>query len=495
MTDHHHRSDPKQINTKLNNYPSFQPLTPYTFHLINYTTTNSTMEYLTEQVMQTQLFTIATETDGLTLNPALIQIECVGHPSTIILVECCHLPKPHSHLFNQISRLFLSIFEPAKEIQGWGDLSIALKPFIGYDLFSMSNIQHTHFSDVQQLFREWYNGIFPHSEGCCPSEVSILGEDFIYLHPTNSDRNLSFIAKQYDYLSCSCPHRPCKNPNDNWSLHAAVQATFQEFLDDAHSLAPWGRALGFVSDIFIPKRLVGEQRSMEIAKEKEYRRQLMEYAARICLSITKLSVAIRYRWSKHDLERHIQSTHFQANPSAISNTESSTASRDPIIPNTNDTITNHKPISDGHTIDGVNATTTVSIVPSSSDAQPEIHNGQILSKKKKKRRSVQARIKRHEKKRAVQRAHKSACCLNRTVYHDFKKEQIEQILDQLQIRRRRCHIGQNYLLSIYCYSPTDKIRYDDLLGDQYFTRFHYDQVFNSTSFLSQMDHLLPDACE
>jgi hypothetical protein len=495
MTDHQHQSDSNQTNTKLNNYPSFQPLTPYRSHLINQITTYSTMEYLIEQVKQTQLFTIATQTDCLTIHPALIHIECVGNPSMIILVECCHLPKPDSYLFNQISRLFLSIFEPNKVIQGWGDLSVALKPFIKFNLFSISNIEHTHLSDVQQLFRKWYNELFPHSEGCRPSEVSIISDDSIYLHPTDSDRNFSSITKQYDYLSCSCPHRPCKNPNENWSLHAAVQATFQEFLDDAHSLAPWDDALSFVSDISIPKRLVGEQRSMEIAKEKEYRRKLMEYAVRICLSITKLSVAIRHRWSKHDLERHIQSTHFQVNPSVISNTESSTASRDPIIATTNDTMTNHKPISDGHTIDGVNAATTVSIVPSSSDAQLEIHNGQILSKKKKKRRSVQARIKHHGKKRAVQRAHQSARCLNRTVYHDFKKEQIEQILDQLQIRRRRCYIGQNYLLSIYCYSPTDKIRYDDLLDDQYFTRFHYDQVFNSTSFSSQMDHLLPDACQ
>jgi hypothetical protein len=415
MTDHHHRSDQKQANTELNNYLLFQFLTPYTIHLINHTTTNTTMAYLIEKVMHTQLFTIATETDCLTNKPALIHIECVGHPSTIMLVECWHLPEPHSYLFNQISRLFLSILEPTKEIQGWGDSSIALKPFVRFNLFSMSNIQHTHFSDVQQLFRKWYNEIFPHSEGCCPSAVSILGENFIYLHPTDSDLNLSSAAEQYDYLSCSCSHRPYKNPNDNWSLHVAMQVTFQEFLDDKCTSSPWGLGLGFILNRYVPKYLVGEQRSMEIGKQKEYRRHLIEYATLICLSITKLSGAIRHRWSKYDLEHHIQSTHVQTNPPAVFNTESSTTSPDPIILTTNHTTSDCKPISDDDIMDVINAATSVSIVPPLRDEEPEIPKQQILTKKKKKRRSHH----RHRRRIPATRAHQQDFHIIREVYRRF----------------------------------------------------------------------------
>jgi hypothetical protein len=491
MIDHHHRFDQKQTNTELNNYPPLQSLTPYTIHLINHTTTNTTIAYLIEKVMHTQLFTIATETDCLTNKPALIHIECVGHPSTIILVECWYLPEPHLRLFKQISRLFLSIFEPTKEIQGWGDLSIALKPFVRFNLFSMSNIQHTHFSDVQQLFREWYNEIFPHSEGCCPSEVPILGLDFICLHPTDSELNLSSVTEQYDYLSCICSHRPYKNPNDNWSLHVAMQVTFQEFLDDKCTSSPWGLGLGFILNGYIPNYLVGEQRSMKISKEKEYRRHLIEYAALICLSITKLSVAIHHQWSKHDLEHHIQSTHVQANPPAVLNTESSTTSLDPTVLTTGYTTSDYEPISNDDIIDVTNAATSVSIVPSLRDEEPELPKQQILTKKNKKRHSH------HHRKRRIPatRAHQQDFHIIREVYRRFNIQQIEQILNELQIPRQYCYFEQHRQLHIVCHSPTDKIRYNDLLDDQYFTKFHYDQVFGSTSLSSQIDHILSDICQ
>ena len=486
MAGLHQQSYLKQTNAKLNNYPSLQSLTPHTTHLINHTTTNSTMEHLIEQVVQTQLFTIATEIDCLTNKPALIQIECVGRPSTIILIECWHLPERHAHLFNQISRLFLSIFEPTKEIQSWGDLSIALKPFVRFNLFSMSNIQDIHFSDVQQMFQEWYNGIFPHAEGCGPSAISILDNDSIYLHPTDSDRNLSSITEQYDYLSCSCSHRPYKNPNDNWSLHAAVKTTFQEFLDDTPTSSPWGLGLGFILDVFIPKHLVGKQRSTEIAKEKEYRRYLVEYATLICLSITKLSVGIRRRWSRQDLERYIQSTHVQAKPPAISNTEFSSSQS-----STNDTNIDDKSHSDGYTIDTAVSASIVSPLPNERLEAPK---EQMLSMKEAKQQPSESVRRHRQKRRAAQRVRRKATRIICLLHDEFKIEQVEQILDELQISRRYCNIRGSRVLHIVCNSPTDKIRYNDLLGDQYFTKSHYDQVFGSRSLSSQMDHLLPEAC-
>ena len=487
---HHHRSYPKQIHNL-----SLKSSSAYTTHLINYTTTNSTMEHLIKQVIQTQLFTIATENDCLTNMPALIQIECVSQTSTIILIECWHLPKPHSRTFSQISLLFRSIFKSSNEIQGWGDLSIALKPFVKFNLFSLSNIQDTHFADVQQSFREWYNRNFPHSEGCRPSEGSLDGEEFIYLHPTDSDRNLSSLTEQYDYLPCSCSHRPYKNPDDNWSLHAAVQATFQKNLDNKMTSSHWGLGLGFILDLFIPKHLDGKQRFMQTAKEKEYRRHLIEYAAHICISITKLSVAIRHRWSKQDIERHIQSTHIQANPPGIFNTESSTISPDPIILTTNDTTTDHQPISDGHIVDAINADTSVSIVPFVPEVQSEIHKQKLSRTKKKNKRSLESILKHHKKRKAAQRARLRACRIMRQVYHKFTKEQVEQILDELQIHRRRYYIGPQHRLCLTCHSPADKIRYNDLLGSQYFTERHYNELFGSTCLSSQMNHLLSDACQ
>jgi hypothetical protein len=34
-----------------------------------------------------------------------------------------------------------------------------------------------------------------------------------------------------DHPSCTCPHRPYKNPSDKWSLQTAVATTLNRFLD------------------------------------------------------------------------------------------------------------------------------------------------------------------------------------------------------------------------------------------------------------------------
>jgi hypothetical protein len=244
---------------------------------------------------------------------------------------------------------------------------------------------------------------------------------------------------------------------------------------------------------------------MKIGKEKEYRRHLIEYAALICLSITKLSVAIRHQWSKHDLEHHIQSTHVQANSPAVFNTESSTTSPDPTVLTTNNTTSDYEPISDEYIMDVINAATSVSIVPSLRDEEPELPKQQILSKKKMKQQILsKKKMKRQSKKKfhhylknriAALSARQQDFHIIREVYRDFNIQQIEQILNELQIPRKYCYFEQHRQLHIVCHSPTDKILYDDLLNDQYFTKFHYDQVFGSTSLSSQIDHLLSDTCQ
>jgi len=60
----------------------------------------------------------------------------------------------------------------------------------------MLDIQHTHFPDIQYLFRDWHNGIFSHSKDCCSSEVPNLNEDSIYLRSTDFDLNLSLLTEQ-----------------------------------------------------------------------------------------------------------------------------------------------------------------------------------------------------------------------------------------------------------------------------------------------------------
>jgi hypothetical protein len=118
----------------------------------------------------------------------------------------------------------------------------------------------------------------------------------------------------------------------------------------------------------------------------------------------------------------------------------------------------------------------------------------MLSITEKKPQPSEAKRQRRKRAVAARRARKQAFIIIREVYRGFKIPQIEQILNKLQIPRQSCYFGQHRQLYIVCHSPTDKIRYNDLLDDQYFTKFFYDQVFGSTSLSSQIDHLLPDTC-
>jgi hypothetical protein len=500
----HRRSRPakEQKKAEILCYPSVQSFTSYTIYFINHTTVDVTMEYLIEHATHTKLFTISTKGDSVADIPALIQIECVGDPSTILLIECWHLPDSCSHLFRQISRLFTAIFDSTKGIQGWGDLSIELKKFVRFDLFKTLDIQHTHFLDIQYLFRDWYNGIFPHSEDCCPSEVPNLNEDSIYLHPTDFDLNLSLSNEQYDYLSCSCPYRPYKNPNDHWDLPTAINKTFQEFLDDTYASSPWGLGLNVLLGTYIPTDLVGRPRYLEIKKQKHYRRQLIEYAALDCLSITKLSVAIRHRWSKQELEHYLQGTHTHDDPSDVLNTESFNIPPPisvnnpelsvPPIEHIHHTTDHYEPISDDDIMDVINSAINVSTVHSSIDTPPAIPTQRLIVVNRTKKRSQEAIRRRCQKRNAVRRAHRHDFDIIRTVYRLFKIQQIEQVLNQLQIRRRHCFIRRHYQLHIGCHSSEDRIRYNDILNGQYFTQSHYDKVFGPLSLSFHDHHVPPD---
>jgi len=101
-----------------------------------------------------------------------------------------------------------------------------------------------------------------------------------------------------------------------------VNATFKEFLDETYTSSAWGFGLNLVLGTYIPKDSVGRQRYIGIKKHKHYRRQLIEYAALDCLSITKLSVAIQHHWSKQELEHSMQRRHIHDDPFYFLNKES-----------------------------------------------------------------------------------------------------------------------------------------------------------------------------
>ena len=242
----------RRLNEELSVLPTFTPLNDFTVHLINHSTSTMLMQSLIELARQTRRFTIDTEQDYYSHRPALIQVEFVQATSVVILVEVCHLPHPSSTLFWLIRSLFKVILRPEKLILGWGDIVDELSSFIDDGLFSSDLLEQITTIDVQHQFKSWYNDRHPHRCDLTPSAD--------------------------DHITCTCSYRPVKNRNDKWSLQKAVAYLFDEFLDKSRTKSNWSRRLD-CKDV----------RRYTITNRKENEtRELISYAAKDCLAVTKL---------------------------------------------------------------------------------------------------------------------------------------------------------------------------------------------------------------
>lgn len=242
----------RQLNAQFSVLPPLTPVNDHQVHIINHSTPTSLLPDLILLARQTVTFTIDTEQDYYTHQPALIQIEFVQMTSVVILVETCHLPHRDSILFWLIRCLFKAIFQPNKLFLGWGDIIDELTSFIDYGLFSSSLLKDITTIDVQARFKVWYNDNYPHNCHLSPSVD--------------------------DHITCICSHRPVKNLNDKWSLQKAIAYLFNEFLDKTRTKSDWSRRLES-KDV--------RRYSITNRKENESR-ELIAYAVNDCLAVTKL---------------------------------------------------------------------------------------------------------------------------------------------------------------------------------------------------------------
>jgi len=253
MTSKQRRNErQQQWNTIFSVLPPFHPVNDYDVYLINHSTSTILMQTLIELARQTTTFTIDTEQDYYSHQPALIQIEMIREQSVVILVEVCHLPHPASVSSWLMRALFKVIFQRDKLILGWGDIVDELTTFIDYGLFSSHLIKQINTIDVQHRFKSWYNRQYPHGCGLLP----------------HAD----------DQTTCTCPYRPVKHENHRWSLQKAIGYLFDEFLDKSRTKSNWSRRLDSK-----------DTRRFTITNRKEDdSRELIAYAVNDCLAVTKL---------------------------------------------------------------------------------------------------------------------------------------------------------------------------------------------------------------
>ena len=200
----------RRLNAQLSVLPKFKALNDYEVCLIHHSTPTMQLYNLIELARRTSTFTIDTEQDYYSHQPALIQIEFVEKRSMVVLIETYHLPHPASVLFWLIRSPFKVIFRSDKLSLAGGDIIDELFAFIDYGLFSLNLIQHIHTMDVQHLFKSWYNERYPHRCRLSPSAD--------------------------DHITCTCPHQVVKNENDRWSLQKAIAYLFDEFLGKSREM-------------------------------------------------------------------------------------------------------------------------------------------------------------------------------------------------------------------------------------------------------------------
>lgn len=243
----------RQLNMNLSVLPTFTPLSPYKIYHINQSTSTILLQDLITLARKTTKFTIDTESDYYTHEPALIQIEFIHPQSIVLLIETCHLPHELSVLFWMIRSLMNIIFNPSNAILSWGNIKKELENFISCKLISFKLIQQINDIDVQGYFKDWHD--------------NLLENDYDHLSFDNKDTLCSYSRKSLEDI------------NHKWSLQMAIAYVFREFLDKTRTQSSWSRSLGLST---------GTKSLISNLKQKTIVNQMIQYAVNDCLAVTKL---------------------------------------------------------------------------------------------------------------------------------------------------------------------------------------------------------------
>ena len=246
----------------------FQRPSGYHFIYIHKQTPITTLNELIRLARMTQHYSIDTQrhTDPCpwmsTNIPALVQIE-FHSPLTIslvILIEVLHLPSLTStHIDDvlrrrKIERLCDHIFAPGNHLYMWGSLETKFTDFFDGHLFVAREMRQAHAYNIQHLFTQWYQFMFPYS---------------------NLKSNIAAPTEH--------------------SLQTAIYLTFHEWFDTRMRYAPW--SIGIDLDLKMHcARLRAHQshehRSHLLRDEKEIRQCMQRYALDNCFALSKLVALI-----------------------------------------------------------------------------------------------------------------------------------------------------------------------------------------------------------
>jgi hypothetical protein len=218
----------EERNQTLSTYPVFISLNRYNTYFVNQSMTIDDLHYLIYLAENTRCFSIDTECDKFTNQPALIQVELIDEISTVLLIEICHLPQDQSSIkFKLIRSIVHCIFQTGKMIYTWGKETNQLTKFTKSNLFTADKLSQPEMIDLQTKFTEWHTGKYG-----------------------------------------------IRLPNGNkWSLQCAISDTLGQFLDKSKTLQVWSRGLYRKHDYEYTNNLLS----------------IINYAINDCLAVTKIA--------------------------------------------------------------------------------------------------------------------------------------------------------------------------------------------------------------
>ncbi|CAK9188724.1 unnamed protein product [Sphagnum troendelagicum] len=123
------------------------------------------------------------------------------------------------------------------------------------------------------------------------------------------------------------------------------------------------------------------------------------------------------------------------------------------------------------------------------DNEPQYEQQIVNIDPVKNKRSCEAINRRGRKHNTNRRKHRHDYDIIRTIDPRFRVKQIEQILDDLHLRYRHCHIRRHYQLHIGVNSQEDQTQYERLLHKKFFTKERYDELFGQNGNPLSNQHL------
>ena len=255
------------INKKLkehlyaSRYPPFES-SPHERIFVNRTTTEKTLIELNDAIINSEIFTLDTESTIIPYQPnkpSLIQLQIITSEifSIVILVEMCHLPRRDEPTFQLIKNLFDSLLQPEKKIFIWGKID-ELKQFVQYGLFTKNQIHLPVDKNVQEVFNEYWVNNFPHQ-------------------PKSTSGGTS---------TCKCKSCFGIKHDNSIAIQDAVAFELNRWIDKRLTKNPF--------DIGLDPQLYRWNRN-----QLDYRQQMCDYAVNDCDAIYQIIVSTRILDEQH----------------------------------------------------------------------------------------------------------------------------------------------------------------------------------------------------